>query len=79
MAQATPNPKTTETKTSQTAKVSPQPKAPSLNAEKLKTLETAISSIEKQFGKGSIMRLGENKSLIPQTEVVPTGSLTVIS
>lgn len=77
MAQATPNPKTTETKTSQAAKVSPQPKAPSLNAEKLKTLETAISSIEKQFGKGSIMRLGENKSLIPQTEVVPTGSLTV--
>jgi recombination protein RecA len=62
------------------AKATPKvvgPKAPPLSAEKLKTLETAISSIEKQFGKGSIMRLGENKALIPSTDVIPTGSLGV--
>ncbi len=53
------------------------PKAPPLSAEKLKTLETAIASIEKQFGKGSIMRLGENKALIPSTDVIPTGSLSL--
>lgn len=52
-------------------------KPPVLSSEKLKTLETAIASIEKQFGKGSIMRLGENKALIPATDVIPTGSLGV--
>lgn len=46
-----------------------------INAEKLKALELAMTSIEKQFGKGSIMRLGENQALIPSTDVVPTGSV----
>jgi len=55
--------------TTQTSKHQP------VSPEKLKALEAAISSIEKQFGKGSIMRLGENKALIPTTDVVPTGSL----
>ena len=35
------------------------------NAERSKALELAVSTIEKQFGKGSIMRLGANESLVP--------------
>jgi recombination protein RecA len=44
--------------------------------QKSKAIELAIQSIEKQFGKGSIMRLGE-KDVMPSQEVaaVPTGSL----
>ena len=41
--------------------------------EKEKALEMAIGQIEKQFGKGSIMRLGDTK--IQGVEVIPTGSL----
>ena len=41
--------------------------------EKNKALDVAISQIEKQFGKGSIMRLGDTK--IEKMEVIPTGSL----
>jgi len=44
------------------------------NKEKLKALEMAISQIEKNFGKGSIMRLGE--VVIPEgIQSIPTGSL----
>ena len=44
-------------------------------ANRLKALETTLSQIEKQFGKGSIMRLGqETKFDIP---VIPTGSLAL--
>src|SRR3954470_11998182 len=39
-----------------------------------KAIELAVSTIEKQFGKGSIMRLGE-ESAPPEVKVVPTGSL----
>lgn len=39
-----------------------------------KTIEVAISSIEKQFGKGAIMRLGDGAAL-PSLSVIPTGSL----
>lgn len=39
-----------------------------------KTIEVAISSIEKQFGKGAIMRLGDGATL-PSLSVIPTGSL----
>lgn len=46
-----------------------------LSADKLKALDVAVSAIEKQFGKGSIMRLGENNSVIPAIDVVPTGSI----
>ena len=41
--------------------------------EKEKALEMAIGQIEKQFGKGSIMRLGDTK--IRGIEIIPTGSL----
>jgi recombination protein RecA len=39
-----------------------------------KAIELAVSTIEKQFGKGSIMRLGEDMAA-PEVKVVPTGSL----
>ena len=41
--------------------------------EKLKALQAALSKIEKDFGKGSIMRMGEEK--IENVEVIPTGSI----
>jgi len=43
--------------------------------EKMKALETAISHIERQFGKGSIMRLGEQPKL--GMNVIPTGSIAL--
>ncbi|MBQ3055843.1 MAG: recombinase RecA [Oscillospiraceae bacterium] len=43
--------------------------------DKKKALETALSQIEKQFGKGSIMRLGENAQM--EVGHIPTGSLTL--
>jgi recombination protein RecA len=46
----------------------------SLNTEKAKALQAALAQIEKQFGKGSIMRLGEGES-VPDIQVVSTGSL----
>jgi len=50
---------------------------PKVTAEKLKALELAVSTIEKQFGKGSIMRLGTGDSLHKDVEIVPTGSLSL--
>ena len=48
------------------------------NAQKNKALELAVQAIEKQFGKGSIMRLGEGENLIANdVPVVPTGSLSL--
>ena len=45
------------------------------NAEKKKALEVAMSQIEKQFGKGSVMKLGEFKAL--EIEAIPTGALSL--
>ncbi len=45
--------------------------------EKLKALELAVSTIEKQFGKGSIMKLGAADSLHKDVEIIPTGSLSL--
>ena len=42
-------------------------------ADKKKALEAAIGQIEKQFGKGSVMRLGENTGM--QVDHIPTGSI----
>jgi len=50
------------------------PVKPSLVTEKTKALQAALSQIEKQFGKGSIMRLGEGE-VIADIQVVSTGSL----
>ena len=43
------------------------------SVDKKKALEAALGQIERAFGKGSIMRLGEDR--VVETEVVPTGSL----
>lgn len=45
-------------------------------SEKLKVVKEAISTIEKQFGKGSIMRMGEREALEP-AQVIPSGSIGV--
>ncbi len=44
--------------------------------ERLKALETAVGQIEKQFGKGSIMRLGQNNAVAP-VEVISTGAISI--
>ncbi len=43
--------------------------------DKEKALETALAQIEKQFGKGAVMRLGQNEAM--QVDVIPTGSLSL--
>ena len=45
------------------------------NDEKRKALDAAMSQIEKQFGKGSVMKLGEYKAM--EVEAIPTGALTL--
>ncbi len=45
------------------------------NVEKRKALEVAMSQIEKQFGKGSVMKLGEYKAM--EVEAIPTGALSL--
>ncbi|MDD5037826.1 MAG: recombinase RecA [Dehalococcoidales bacterium] len=47
-----------------------------MTTEKGKALELAISQIEKRFGKGSIMKLGESAAMSP-VEAIPTGSLSL--
>lgn len=44
--------------------------------EKLKALDAALSQIEKQFGKGSVMKLGDSNNNM-NVETVPTGSLSL--
>jgi len=44
-------------------------------ADKLKALETAIGQIERQFGKGSVMRMGEQPKIAVNT--IPTGSIAL--
>jgi len=44
--------------------------------ERLKALEVAVGQIEKQFGKGSIMRLGASNAISP-TEAISTGSISI--
>ncbi|MBC7691610.1 MAG: recombinase RecA [Methylotenera sp.] len=48
------------------------------SAQKNKAIELAVQAIEKQFGKGSIMRLGESESLVgADIPSIPTGSLSL--
>ncbi len=44
-------------------------------ADKEKALENALHQIEKQFGKGAVMRLGQNEAM--QVDSIPTGSLSL--
>ena len=45
------------------------------SSEKNKALEATLSLIEKQYGQGAIMRLGQSETM--QVDVIPTGSLTL--
>ena len=45
------------------------------NNERKKALDVALSQIEKQFGKGSVMKLGEFKAM--EVEAIPTGALSL--
>ena len=47
-----------------------------ISSEKQKALEAALGHIEKQYGKGSVMKLGESGANM-QVEAVPTGSLSL--
>jgi len=47
-----------------------------MTTEKEKALELAISQIEKRFGKGSVMKLGESAAMSP-VEAIPSGSLAL--
>ncbi|MDD4715276.1 MAG: recombinase RecA [Oscillospiraceae bacterium] len=49
--------------------------SPAPATDKKKALETAMAQIEKAYGKGSIMRLGENTNVI--VESIPTGSIAL--
>jgi recombination protein RecA len=44
--------------------------------ERLKALDAAVGQIEKQFGKGSIMRLGQNNAVAP-VETISTGAISI--
>ena len=50
-------------------------KAPVEGEEKQKALDTALSQIEKQFGKGAVMKLGQNATM--NVAAIPTGSLSL--
>ena len=45
------------------------------SAGKAAALETALAQIEKQFGKGAVMRLGQNQAM--NVEAISTGSLSL--
>ena len=46
------------------------------NSDKIKMLDLSISQIEKSYGKGSIMKLGEDKPVL-KLDSVPTGSISI--
>ena len=45
-------------------------------SDKMKALQAAMDKIEKNFGKGSIMKLGDE--IVQEVEVIPTGSIGLI-
>jgi recombination protein RecA len=47
------------------------------NAEKEKAIELAVAAIEKQFGKGSVMRLGSEEPLVQDIAAISTGSISL--
>ena len=46
-----------------------------LQAEKLKALQLTMEKLDKTFGKGAVMKLGDNP--VEKVDVIPTGSLTL--
>ena len=47
-----------------------------IREDKLRALDAAVAKIEKEFGKGSIMKLGDSNAHM-NVETVPTGSLSL--
>ncbi|MCI9264106.1 MAG: recombinase RecA [Oscillospiraceae bacterium] len=56
-------------------KKKPMVTQPGQASDKKKALDTALAQIEKDFGKGAVMRLGENSHVV--VEAIPTGSLAL--
>jgi recombination protein RecA len=48
-----------------------------VNPEKEKAIELAMGAVERQFGKGSIMRLGKDEPLIRDIQVISTGAISL--
>jgi recombination protein RecA len=48
-----------------------------VNPEKEKAIELAMSAVERQFGKGSIMRLGNEEPLVRDVQAISTGSISL--
>jgi len=48
-----------------------------VNPEKEKAIELAIGAVERQFGKGSIMRLGKDEPLVRDIQTISTGSISL--
>src|SRR5476649_44758 len=67
-------PKNANPANNQAVNAAPVAQSAALSAEKAKALQAALAQIEKQFGKGTIMRLGVGE-VIDDIEVVSTGSL----
>ena len=59
---------------SKAPKLTPEEKA---EKERARALDLALSGIEKQFGKGSIMRLGDEDVVMQNIEAIPTGALSL--
>ena len=53
----------------------PEKQGEEVLSERQKALETALTQIERQFGKGAVMKLGENATM--NVEAIPTGSLSL--
>lgn len=53
----------------------PAEKTADERSERRKALDAALAQIEKQYGKGSVMRLGENFNM--QVDAIPTGSMAL--
>src|SRR5205814_559314 len=48
-----------------------------VNPEKEKAIELTITAVERQYGKGSIMRLGNEEPLVRDIQVISTGSISL--
>ena len=64
-----------EINTNPNPEVQPAAAKPAPSAEKLKALQVAMDKIDKSFGRGSIMKLGDER--IEDIEVIPTGSIAL--
>jgi recombination protein RecA len=67
----------TETRSENKADAKNETRNDPKNSEKTKALDLALSAIEKQFGKGSIMRLGSHENLHAEVPAISTGSLSL--